>query len=101
MFAIKRKDAISKYCWNEKENFILIRFIAEKQKTVNSLHLPQHTPLFFQFPCPTGPKKLYPFFIHTFVLGGGSLSPLQLLSAPAMDAPNGWAPLQWIAIRGF
>lgn len=99
LLAIKRKDAISKYCWNEKENFYFdYDFIAEKQK--KNFTLAAAYPLFFSISSLDRAEKVASV-LHLKFLKGGGLITTTITSHQQWDAPNGWAPLQWIAIRGL
>jgi len=39
--------------------------------------------------------------VGTLLLDQGGLGTTQLMTGQQWDAPNGWAPLQWIAVRGL
>lgn len=93
--AAKRKSAILEYCWNEEIHFFSdYQFIRqEKQNKITA-------------------AGLFPLFVHiatqhqadnianqtkTFLLKAGGLVTTLVHSNQQWDAPNGWAPLQWVA----
>ena len=97
--ADKRKDAIINYCWNEERKFFFdFDFISQKQKE-------QHTlaaafPLFFKI----ATQKQADFtadYLHKFFLKPGGMTTTLNHSGQQWDAPNGWAPLQWITYKGL
>lgn len=97
--ADKRKRAIEKYCWNENEGFYFdYDYIASAQK--KSLTLAGSFPLFFETASDAQAhavaKNLKEYFLHP-----GGLVTTTETSMQQWDAPNGWAPLHWIAIMGL
>jgi alpha,alpha-trehalase len=94
-----RKEAIKKYCWNEESGFFFdYDFVAQKQK--QSLTLAAAFPLFFQVATHEQAKAVQRILKDKFLKPGGLTTTL-LHSGQQWDAPNGWAPLQWIAYRGL
>ena len=97
--AEKRKAAIQKYCWNESKGFYIdYDFAAGKQK--DSLTLAAAFPLFFNIADPTQAKKVADIIKEKFIKSGGVVTTLTK-TGQQWDAPNGWAPLQWITIIGL
>ena len=95
----KRRMAIQKYCWNENEGFYFdFDTSTGKQKTVFSLAASYA--LFFNVASPEQAKKLATLIELHFLHDGGLVTTLQT-SGQQWDAPNGWAPLHWITIRGL
>jgi alpha,alpha-trehalase len=101
--AIHRGELIDKYCWNKSENFYTdYDFKAQKQsKNIN-------------------PGGMYPFcfinehpdymsflgtkvadVIKTKLLRPGGVVTTEFETGQQWDAPNGWAPLEWMTIWGL
>jgi alpha,alpha-trehalase len=97
--AKKRKSAIRKYCWNEESQFFFdYDFVSNKQKT--QLTLAAAFPLFFEVATPTQALAVEKILINDFLKTGGMTTTLEN-SGQQWDAPNGWAPLQWICYKGL
>ncbi len=97
--ANNRKAAILKYCWNKQSKFFYDYNAVTKsqQKNITAAGL---FPLFVQIATPaqaTGVERTTK--IH-LVKDGGIVTTTQH-SGQQWDAPNGWAPLQWVAVKGF
>jgi alpha,alpha-trehalase len=98
-YAEKRKEAINKYCWNEEQGFYFdYDFVARKQKQI--LTLAGVTPLFFEIADSTQAKRVTQTIEEKFLQQGG-LSTTVNATGQQWDAPNGWAPLQWMTIKGL
>ncbi|NBA87143.1 alpha,alpha-trehalase TreF [Emticicia sp. CRIBPO] len=94
-----RKRAIEKYCWNEEEGFYFdYDFVAGNQK--DQFTLAAAFPLFFELAPNEKALKVAGVLEDRFLAEGGLLTTLQFTSQQ-WDAPNGWAPLQWIAYQGL
>lgn len=97
--SIARKEAILKYCWNEEAGFFFdYDFVGQKQK--QSYTLAAAFPLFFHVATHDQAKGVQRILKDKFLKPGGLTTTL-LHSGQQWDAPNGWAPLQWIAYRGL
>ncbi len=97
--ASRRAAAIMKYCWNESDGYFYdYDFVAGKQTPVQSL---------------AGCFVLYAGCVDEAIAGrvahklendflkhGGLVSTLEE-TGQQWDAPNGWAPLQWVAVQGL
>lgn len=95
----KRKASILTYCWSsEKKFFFDFDFVANKQK--ESYTLASAFPLFFEIATPQQASGVEAI-IKTKFLKPGGLTTTLLNSSQQWDAPNGWAPLQWIAYKGL
>jgi alpha,alpha-trehalase len=94
-----RKKALLQYCWNEKNGFFQdYDFVLQKHTPV--LSLAGVYPLCFQIATSVQSKQVAAVLKAQFLKAGG------LISTPnhtkqQWDAPNGWAPLQWMAIWGL
>jgi alpha,alpha-trehalase len=97
--AKKRKAAILKYCWNANKGYFYDYNFATQQQADNITA-----------------AGLYPIFVKLanaqqaiaiakitkkLLLKPGGLATTTLHTGQQWDAPNGWAPLQWIAVKGF
>lgn len=97
--ALKRKNAINNYCWNETAGYFFdFDHIAGKQKT--SLTLAGCYPMFFEI-CTTEQATLIAKVVEEKFLYHGGLVTSRQITGQQWDAPNGWAPLQWIVIKGL
>lgn len=97
-FADKRKIAINKFCWNEQEGFYYdYDFISQKFK--QHLTLAGMFPLFFQLANPQQAAKVC-MRLSTDFLKPGGLATTLFQTGQQWDAPNGWAPLQWVSYVG-
>ncbi len=95
----KRREAIVKYCWNDAEKFFFdYDFVAQKRK--NQLTLAGVFPLFFAMASSTQATGVSEVLRGKFLKQGGLITTLEH-SGQQWDAPNGWAPLQWIAYLGL
>lgn len=94
-----RKKAIGQYCWNEEAGFYFdYDFKAQQQKKVYSLGAA--SPLFFKTATAEQASKLIVQLREKLLYDGGvACTPHN--SGQQWDAPNGWAPLQWMTIVGF
>ena len=97
--AEKRRAAIQKYCWNETEGFYF-DFDRSTGKQKNVFSLAAAYPLFFKVATKTQAEKLAQVIEQRFLHEGGLISTLQT-TGQQWDAPNGWAPLHWIAVAGL
>lgn len=97
--AEKRKKALLKYCWSQQEKYFLdYDFKANKVTAVPSLAAAY--PLFFKMATPKQAKAVAKRIKADLLKPGGLIStPNQ--TGEQWDAPNAWAPLQWMSIVGL
>lgn len=101
--ASKRFEAIVKYCWNKKLQFFTDYNWVDK-KPVDQITAAGLTPLFI-----TGGQddfiknRLEPItkLVKQDLLKPGGIVTTTIKSGEQWDAPNGWAPLQWMAVKGL
>jgi len=94
-----RKEAILKYCWSSDKKFFMdYNFVQNKQTEVYSLA--GVYPLFFDISDKKQAALVSAKIQHSFLKAGGVVSTLNTTDQQ-WDAPNGWAPLQWITIQGL
>jgi alpha,alpha-trehalase len=99
VFAEKRKMGVMKYCWNANENFFFdYDFVKQVQKKY--LTLAGVFPLYFKIASSEQAKRVANVLEGKFLQQGGFITTLEY-SGQQWDAPNGWAPLQWIAYNGL
>ena len=97
--AQKRKVAIQKYCWNEVEKFYFdYDFVLGKCKT--QFTLAAAFPLFFGIAEDHQARDVAKH-LHTKFLKPGGLTTTPENTGQQWDAPNGWAPLQWMTYKGL
>lgn len=94
-----RKAAILKHCWASEQGFF-VDFNHREQKPSTTLTLAGAFPLFFQIAEATQAASAAKLLEEKFLRPGGLVTTLSH-SGQQWDAPNGWAPLQWMAYRGL
>ncbi|MBA4850122.1 alpha,alpha-trehalase TreF [Emticicia sp. BO119] len=99
ILAKSRREAIQKYCWNKEKGFYFdYDFILNAQKEHQTLA--STYPLFFSLATPEQAHKIKQTLEEKFLKTGGLVTTLAF-TGQQWDAPNGWAPLQWIAYKGL
>ncbi|GAB3515198.1 alpha,alpha-trehalase TreF [Emticicia fontis] len=97
--AQNRREAIQKYCWKEEKGFYFdYDFIENKQKEYETLAAT--FPLFFSIANQEQAAIVAQNLENKFLKTGGLLTTLAF-TGQQWDAPNGWAPLQWIVYKGL
>lgn len=97
--AEKRQKAIANFFWDpEKEFFQDYNFEAEE--FTGNLSLAAMYPLFFQIVDEKQAGKVATKIKEDFLKPGG-VATTPYNTGQQWDAPNGWAPLQWITIQGL
>jgi alpha,alpha-trehalase len=97
--AKRRKENINKYCWDEDAQFYF-DFDHVDNKSKKNFTLAATFPLFFEIATSEQASGVARIVKEKFLSPGGLISTLET-SNQQWDAPNGWAPLQWVAIRGL
>jgi alpha,alpha-trehalase len=94
-----RRVALLKYCWDADANFFMdYDFVANKRTGIKSLA--GMFPLFFEMAKKDMAEKTAQTIQREFLLQGGLVTSL-VDTDQQWDAPNGWAPLQWISYKGL
>ncbi len=97
--AAKRRTAINKYCFNNKENWYYDYVISagrqSKEQTIAGI-----SPLFFNIAPKAKAAAMAAVLRAKFLRPGGVTTTLKT-TGQQWDAPNGWAPLQWVAVKGL
>jgi len=99
LLAEKRGKAIEKYCWNKESGFFSDYDLADGRQK-ESLTLAGVTPLFFRTATSEQAGKVASLIKEKFLKPGGVVTTLKI-TGQQWDAPNGWAPLQWMTIIGL
>lgn len=97
--AAERKKAIDKYCWSAKLNWYVDYNIETKAQS-SSLTLAGMYPFFLNISDAAKFSKAKAVVGKKFLKEGGVVTTL-VRTGQQWDAPNGWAPLQWITIMGL
>ncbi|MBC7652381.1 MAG: alpha,alpha-trehalase TreA [Deinococcales bacterium] len=97
--AAKRKKAINKYCFNATTNWYFDYNITSKKQST-CMTAAGITPLFFNVAPKEKGSAITKVLQKYFVKPGGIVTTLTT-SGQQWDAPNGWAPLQWMAVKGL
>jgi alpha,alpha-trehalase len=97
--ALSRKSAIRKYCWDSNARFFTDYDIVRSQPTP-TLSLAALFPLYFQIASGREAKRVHRKVKKQFLKTGGLITTLED-TKQQWDSPNGWAPLQWIGIKGL
>ena len=97
--AAARKAAILKYCWNKTNNFFCDYNISAK-KTNDLITAAGLFPLFVNLASKEQAVKLATV-TNTELLKDGGIVTTNNHTGQQWDAPNGWAPLQWIGVKGL
>jgi alpha,alpha-trehalase len=97
--AEKRKKSILKYCWSPARGYFMDYDLVNK-KSNNQLTIAGATPLFFEIATEAQAKSVMNVVKTKFLQAGGVVTTLNK-TGQQWDAPNGWAPLQWITISGL
>jgi alpha,alpha-trehalase len=96
---INRKKAIQHYCWNESNGFYFdYNFIDKTQSKLFTLAAVY--PLFFSVAYKKQAESVARLLEEKFLQQGGLLTTIYN-TGQQWDAPNGWAPLQWMAYKGL
>lgn len=97
--ADKRKKAINKYCWSEEKRYFYDYDFVRTQQTP-SLTAAGFYPLFVGIA--TGKQaEMTAKTMEKNLLKSGGVQTTTKNTGQQWDAPNGWAPLQWIVIKAL
>jgi alpha,alpha-trehalase len=97
--AIKRKAAILKYCWNNKTR-CFTDYNWQQRVASAQLSIATTYPLFFNIAGKEQARKVADLVKKRFLQHGGVATTLNR-TGQQWDTPNGWAPLQYIAVAGL
>ncbi|MDQ3239079.1 MAG: trehalase [bacterium] len=97
--ALKRKAVIQKYCYSQDKGFFFDYSWSSKSQT-EDYTLAGTFPLFANLATQEQSNIMAKVIAEKFLFDGGLVTTLNN-SGEQWDYPNGWAPLQWIAIQGL
>jgi alpha,alpha-trehalase len=97
--AAERKAALQRYCWDAEAGFFM-DYDFENERPTGVLSLAGAYPLFFKIADDTQATLVAQVIERDFLKAGGVVTTLTN-TGQQWDAPNGWAPLQWITIQGL
>ena len=97
--AAKRKSAINKYCFNTKENWYY-DYIISTNKQSSEQTVAGISPLLYNIAPKQKAAAIAGVLKSKFLKAGGVVTTLKT-TGQQWDAPNGWAPLQWVAVKGL
>lgn len=99
ILAEKRKQAIQQYCWNDAAGFFVdfdwVSGIQKEEITLGGI-----VPLFFKATTQQQADLVAEVIQANFLKPGGVVTTFKN-TGQQWDAPNGWAPLQWMTIIGL
>ncbi|MBL8160325.1 alpha,alpha-trehalase TreF [Candidatus Saccharibacteria bacterium] len=97
--AAARAEALQRYCWNDARGYYYdYDFVAGQQTDAETLA--GVFPLFFRMPSSSQAVRVADKLEADFLKPGGLATTLAH-TPQQWDSPNGWAPLQYIAIAGL
>ena len=97
--AQQRRDAIITYCWDEKAGYFTDYNFVTKTKS-DRYSIAGVVPLCFNIASDDQASKVAATIQKDFLKDGGVVSTLSH-TGQQWDAPNGWAPQQWMAVWGL
>ncbi len=94
-----RKTFLNDYCFNKTDGFYEdYNWVTKKQTGIKSLATVY--PLFFKMASQEQADKVAEFIEKNLLKAGGVVTTTNY-TGQQWDAPNGWAPLQWMTIKGL
>ncbi|HKK46916.1 MAG TPA: alpha,alpha-trehalase TreF [Balneolaceae bacterium] len=97
--AQKRKQIFDRFFWDDSEG-LYFDFDWRQQEQTQSRSLATAYPLFIGFASEQQAKSVAHILEHKFLKDGGLVTTLRD-TGQQWDSPNGWAPLQWVSVRGL
>ncbi len=98
--AEQRAGLLQTYCWDEQTGYYYDYHFTRKEQLRDRPTLAGAFPLFFRLASETQGKRSAEFLLANFLRKGGLVT-TPVHSGQQWDAPNAWAPLQWIAYRAL
>jgi alpha,alpha-trehalase len=96
--AEQRKKAINQYCWSPDATWYVD--CNTKGELSSEMTLAGVTPLFFELAPEERIESMVAVLRDKFLQPGGVVTTLKE-TKQQWDAPNGWAPLQWLTVKGL
>lgn len=97
--ARQRKACFDRFFWNKPDDLYYDFDWRQKEQT-NIKSLATAYPLFIGLAKQEQAESVANVLEHKFLKDGGLVTTLQE-TGQQWDSPNGWAPLQWVAVRGL
>lgn len=97
--AEKRKAAINHYCWSDSEQ-VYGDYNFHKRQMTPHLTLAMVFPLYAGIASQAQAAHVARRLEKDFLKSGGLVTTL-VENGQQWDTPNGWAPLQWVAVKGL
>lgn len=97
--ADRRVRGIQEYCWNDEKGFF-VDYNFHKKEQMPHLTLAGVFPLYAKLATTKQAAAVARRLEQDFLKEGGLVTTL-VETGQQWDAPNGWAPLQWVAIEGL
>lgn len=97
--ADRRAKAIQTYCWDETSGFF-VDYNFHHQQPTGCLSLAAVFPLYARIATKEQADRVAARLKKDFLKPGGLVTTL-VQNGQQWDEPNGWAPLQWVAIEGL
>lgn len=97
--ADERRQAMEKYLWNSKTGWYADYDLKTRQVR-SQLTAAALFPLYVHSAPPDRAQKMAQV-VQSHLLEPGGLATTLVHSGQQWDAPNGWAPLQWVAVSGL
>lgn len=94
-----RKEAIQKYFWDEEKNYYM-DYNFEKHSKTAIISAAGMFPLFFKISRKEQAQEIAETIEESLLRPGGVVTTSNN-TGQQWDAPNGWAPLQWMSILGL
>lgn len=99
LYAERRARAIQEYCW-DGDRHMFADYNFHKQHMTSSVSLAMVFPLYVGIATSAQAKATAQLIEQSFLKAGGLVATLED-TTQQWDSPNGWAPLQWVAIEGL
>ncbi len=99
ILADRRAKALNDYCWDESTGFFSDYYFHDGEKT-GRLTLASAFPLYAKI-ATSHQAELIAMRLKRDFLRDGGLTTTLVETGEQWDSPNGWAPLQWVAIEGL
>jgi alpha,alpha-trehalase len=97
--ASSRREALKRYCWSSEKG-LFFDFDFQKYKIKDIPSLATMYPLYFKMVTKRDADRVAENIEKLFLRPGGVVTTPNN-TGQQWDAPNGWAPLQWITIKGL
>lgn len=99
MAARRREAALLKTCWSELDGFFF-DYSLDRQDRSPVFSLAGVVPLFLRLATDQQARRVADTIRTRFLRPGGVVTTL-VATGQQWDAPNGWAPLHWMTVRGL